>query len=161
MKICNKCKQKFSKNNFYKDKTRNDKLSTICKKCSSNKNKILYLKNNKKILEKHKQWHLNNPNYNKARHERISDKHNQSKPIIEKDGYYHADGMKTSSNYYERVWKQGRPAPFVQAREIINSNPKITLDPRGREGFYRYESSGLEMIYNPKTKEIWHIQPVR
>lgn len=72
-----------------------------------------------------------------------------------------ADGMKTSSNYYERVWKQGRPAPFVQAREIINSNPKITLDPRGREGFYRYESSGLEMIYNPKTKEIWHIQPVR
>ncbi len=103
----------------------------------------------------------NNPNYNKARHERISDKHNQSKPIIEKDGYYHADGMKTSSNYYERVWKQGRPAPFVQAREIINSNPKITLDPRGREGFYRYESSGLEMIYNPKTKEIWHIQPVR
>lgn len=47
------------------------------------------------------------------------------------------------------------------AREILNSNPKILPDNRGKEGFYRYESSGLEMIYNPKTKEIWHIQPMK
>jgi hypothetical protein len=67
--------------------------------------------------------------------------------------------MKISERYYNRLWQEGRPAPFVQAREILRSNPRILPD--SKPGFLRYESLGLELIYNPKTGEIWHIQPQR
>lgn len=68
--------------------------------------------------------------------------------------------MRISIRYYERLWVAGRPAPFVQAREILNSNPTVTRDPQGRPGFNRYVSNNLELIYNPTTGEIWHIQPL-
>ncbi|MCG7656599.1 hemagglutinin repeat-containing protein [Neisseriaceae bacterium CCUG 44465] len=83
----------------------------------------------------------------------------QSIPIVFRDGYYETAGMKISERYYNRLWQEGRPAPFVQAREILRSNPRILPD--SKPGFLRYESLGLELIYNPKTGEIWHIQPQR
>jgi filamentous hemagglutinin len=84
-----------------------------------------------------------------------------TRPIIYQSGFYIADGFKISEAYYTRLWAVGRPAPFLQAREIINSKPTITPDPGGMQGFLRYESAGLEMIYNPTTKEIFHIQPIK
>ena len=92
--------------------------------------------------------------------EQVKDIITKTLPILKQDGYYYANGMKISEKYYDKLWRVGRPAPFIQAREILNSNPKILPDNRGKDGFYRYESSGLEMIYNPVTKEIWHIQPI-
>ncbi len=83
------------------------------------------------------------------------------KPITFDGEFYSVDGMKLSKSYYERLWTQGRPAPFIQAKEVLNSNPKIEKDPRGAPGYYRYEGVGLEMIYNPSTGQIGHIQPVR
>ena len=83
------------------------------------------------------------------------------KPITFDGEFYSVDGMKFSKSYYERLWTQGRPAPFIQAKEVLNSNPKIEKDPRGAPGYYRYEGVGLEMIYNPSTGQIGHIQPVR
>ncbi|OOF44700.1 hypothetical protein BKK51_08485 [Rodentibacter trehalosifermentans] len=103
----------------------------------------------------------NSSKYNAELNKKIDIKPYSPKSIFKKDGYYHADGMKISENYYEKLWNNGRKAPFIQAREIIQSNPKITPDDRGKVGFYRYESNGLEMIYNPQTKEIWHIQPIK
>jgi hypothetical protein len=66
-----------------------------------------------------------------------------------------------SQKYYEKLWNNGRPAPFIQAEEILKSNPKVTPDPKGMPGFQRYEANDLEMVFNPTTKEIWHIQPVK
>jgi filamentous hemagglutinin len=83
------------------------------------------------------------------------------KPIKLEGGFYSADGMKISQSYYDRLWSQGRSAPFLQAKEILNSNPKIIPDPRGAPGYFKYESSGLEMIYNPTTGQIGHIQPIK
>ncbi len=81
---------------------------------------------------------------------------------IEFDGqFYSVDGLKFSKSYYDRLWEQGRPAPFIQAKEVLASNPKITPDPRGAEGYFRYEGAGLEMIYNPSTGQVGHIQPIR
>ncbi|MEJ5082331.1 hypothetical protein [Ochrobactrum sp. MYb379] len=81
---------------------------------------------------------------------------------IEFDGkYYSADGFKFSDRYYTYLYNNGRPAPFLQAREIMNSNPVVTPDPQGAAGFFRYEGAGLEMIYNPSTKQVVHIQPIR
>ena len=81
------------------------------------------------------------------------------KPITLNNGYYSVDGMKISQQYYEKLWSNGRPAPFIQAQEVLNSNPKVSPD--RMTGFNRYEGAGLEMIYNPKTGEIWHIQPMK
>jgi hypothetical protein len=90
---------------------------------------------------------------------------------IEFDGkFYSADGFKISETYYNKLWgrvpdKNGRyayrPAPFLQARDILDSNPKIMPDPHGAPGYLRYESSTWEMIYNPKTGQIGHIEPLR
>ena len=33
-------------------------------------------------------------------------------------------------------------------------SPKLT-------GFFKYEGCGWEMVYNPTTKEIWHLQPIK
>ena len=89
---------------------------------------------------------------------------------IEFDGqFYSADGFRIKKDYYDRLWgisdgsrpPGGRPAPFLQARSILDSNPKVTLDPKGAPGFFRYEAAGLEMIYNPNTGRLLHIAPVR
>ncbi len=82
--------------------------------------------------------------------------------LINFDGeFYSVDGLKFSKSYYERLWSEGRPAPFLQAKEILNSNPKIIPDPRGAPGYFKYEGGGLEMIYNPTTGQVGHIQPIR
>jgi len=81
---------------------------------------------------------------------------------IEFDGqYYSADRFKFSDRYYRYLYDNGRPAPFFQAREVLNSNPRITPDPQGTRGFFRYEGGGLEMIYNPTTGQVIHLQPIR
>lgn len=86
------------------------------------------------------------------------------RPIRNQNGFYTVDGMKIEKSYYERLWNNkigGRPAPFLQAEEILNDNPVVTPDPRGAPGYFKYEAVGLEMIYNPKTGQIGHIQPTR
>lgn len=81
--------------------------------------------------------------------------------IVLKDGFYSVDGLKISEKYYNYLWSNGRKAPFLQAKEILASNPKITPDPRGAIGYLRYEANGLELIFNPETGQIGHIQPVK
>lgn len=56
---------------------------------------------------------------------------------------------------------KGRPAPFVQIKEVFARNPKVTRDPRGAPGYFRYEGAGLEVIYNPTTGQTGHVHPVR
>ncbi|TKI02084.1 VENN motif pre-toxin domain-containing protein, partial [Martelella alba] len=83
------------------------------------------------------------------------------KPIKFDGEFYSVDNLKFSKNYYEKLWSQGRPAPFIQAKEVLSSNPKIQADPRGAPGYFRYGGSGLEMIYNPTTGQVGHIQPIK
>ncbi len=83
------------------------------------------------------------------------------RPINFDGEFYSADGFKFSERYYQYLYDNGRPAPFLQAREVLNSNPKITPDPQGAPGFFRYEGGGLEMIYNPTTGQVGHLQLVR
>jgi filamentous hemagglutinin len=77
------------------------------------------------------------------------------------DGFYEAEGtpFKFSEYYYNRLWSTGRGAPFVQADEVLKTATTVTPD--GMAGFYRYTNGSMEMVYNPVTKEVWHIQPLR
>ena len=85
----------------------------------------------------------------------------EPRPIVFDGEFYSADGFKISESYYNKLWSAGRPAPFLQAREILNSNPRIMLDPKGEPGYFNYEAAGLELVYNPSTGQIRHIQPIR
>jgi hypothetical protein len=84
---------------------------------------------------------------------------NPSSLAILKNGYYEVNGFKFTEYYYNRLWDKKRGAPTLIAKEILAGNPIITLD--RRSGFFRYELDRWEMIYNPITKEIHHIQPIR
>jgi filamentous hemagglutinin len=76
------------------------------------------------------------------------------------DGFYQAEGsaFKFSEYYYNRLWSTGRGAPFLQAEEVLSTTKTITPD--RMTGFNRYVNDAFEMIYNPTTKEVWHLQPL-
>jgi RHS repeat-associated protein len=77
------------------------------------------------------------------------------------DGFYQAEGsaFKFSQYYYEKLWGSGRPAPFLAAQEVYDT--ATTIMPDEIEGFYRYSNETTEMVYNPTTGEVWHMQPIR
>jgi hypothetical protein len=77
------------------------------------------------------------------------------------DGFYQAEGsaFKFSKYYYDKLWSTGRGAPFLQAQEVLQTATTMTADRMA--GFYRYTNSAMEMVYNPKTKEVWHIMPLK
>ncbi|MEQ1560883.1 MAG: RHS repeat-associated core domain-containing protein [Methyloglobulus sp.] len=76
------------------------------------------------------------------------------------DGFYQAEGsaFKFSEYYYDKLWSTGRGAPFLQAEEILNTANKVSSDRMA--GFYRYTNEFSEMVYNPASKEVWHLQPL-
>ncbi len=43
----------------------------------------------------------------------------------------------------------------------LKNKPKVTPDPQGASGYYKYEAVELEIIYNPTTGQIGHIQPIK
>lgn len=47
------------------------------------------------------------------------------------------------------------------SKRSFEQQSKIEPDPRDAPGYLRYEGAGLEMIYNPKTGQVGHIQPVK
>jgi hypothetical protein len=77
------------------------------------------------------------------------------------DGFYQSErsAFKFSEYYYNKLWATGRGAPFVQAEEVLKTAK--TVVPDRMAGFNRYVNDALEMVYNPKTKEVWHLQPLR
>ena len=77
-----------------------------------------------------------------------------------KSGYYEVNGFKFSEFYYEKLWSTGRGAPSLIANEILASGAKGIPD-AVKEGFFRYEAAGWEMIFNPTTREVWHLQPIK
>lgn len=85
---------------------------------------------------------------------------NQTSQAILKNGYYEVNGFKFSEYYYKRLWNQGRQAPSLIAREILMGAASKIPDPR-KLGFFRYEFENWEMIYNPTTKEVWHISKIK
>ncbi len=85
---------------------------------------------------------------------------NQSGEAILKNGYYEINGFKFSERYYKRLWDSGRPAPSLIAKLILES-PEVVVADQFKQGFYKYVADGWEMVYNPSTKEVWHLQPIR
>ncbi len=85
---------------------------------------------------------------------------NQTITAILKDGFYEVNGFKFSDFYYNKLWNTGRGAPSLAAGEILQGATNVTPDAI-KAGFFRYEFGGWEMVYNPITKEVWHIQPMR
>jgi len=86
---------------------------------------------------------------------------NQSSKAILNHGYYEVNGFKFSKYYYNKLWTTGRGAPSLIAREILEGGGKTAIPDALKAGFNKYIYGGWEMIYNPNSKEVWHLQPIR
>src|SRR5438132_4467215 len=86
---------------------------------------------------------------------------NQVPIAILRNGYYEVNGFKISKYYFEKLWSTGRGAPSLVAREILEGAAGKGVPDAFKKGFFRYEFGGWEMVYNPTTKEIWHLQPIK
>jgi RHS repeat-associated protein len=77
------------------------------------------------------------------------------------DGFVDAAGsaFRFRPQYYDRLWQTGRPAPFLAAQEVLETATSVAPDVM--PGFYRYSNGAAEMVYNPTTREVWHLQPTR
>src|ERR1700733_8101087 len=84
---------------------------------------------------------------------------NQGCTAVIRNGYYEVNGFKFTEYYYKKLWEEGRRAPSLIAQKILENPSRVISDTK--PGFFRYEISGWEMIYNPITKEVWHLQPVK
>ena len=85
---------------------------------------------------------------------------NQGSNAILSKGYYEVNGFKFSEYYYNKLWAEGRGAPSLVAKEVLE-NAKSYIPDEKIAGFYRYEHGGWELVYNPSTKEVWHLQPLK
>ena len=85
---------------------------------------------------------------------------NQTSEALFKDGYYEVNGVKFSDYYYNKLWDTGRGGSSLVANEILKGATSRTPD-LIKPGFFKYIFGGWEMVYNPITKEVWHIQPVK
>ncbi len=83
---------------------------------------------------------------------------NQTSKTLLKGGFYEVNGFKFSKYYYEKLWDTGRGASSLISREVLQG-AKIAVPDEVKKGFFRYEFGNWEMIYNPKTKEVWHLMP--
>lgn len=92
--------------------------------------------------------------------EKDKGKINNSHIAICKDGYYEVNGFRFREGYYKRLWNEGRQAPSLPAKEVLDNATNVVPD-KFKPDFYRYEYGNWEMVYNPQTREVWHIQPIR
>ena len=86
---------------------------------------------------------------------------NQSSEAILNNGYYEVNGLRFSEFYYNKLWNSGRGAPSLVAQAILDNPTKIISDPAGYQGFFKYFTDEWEMVYNPTTKIVSHIQPIK
>jgi hypothetical protein len=77
-----------------------------------------------------------------------------------KDGYYEINGFRFSQYYYEKLWATGRGCPGFRAQWVLEGSRGIGIADAARPGFFRYVFEGWELVYNPATKEVWHLCPV-
>jgi RHS repeat-associated protein len=75
-------------------------------------------------------------------------------------GYVTAEGtaLRFSERYYAKMQTR-YGSPFLAAEEILATGVKIGPDPRGKPGFFLYRNGINEVVYNPSSGEVWHMQP--
>lgn len=86
---------------------------------------------------------------------------NQSGKAILKNGFYEVNGMKFKDFYYIRLWNTGRGAPSLVAKEVLEGGANTAVRDAFKEGFYKYTYGGWELVYNPTTKEVFHLVRIK
>ena len=75
--------------------------------------------------------------------------------------FYEVNGSKFSTYYYNKLWSTGRGGASLVAKEVFEGGANTAVPAMTKKGFYDYNYGGWNMIYNPTTKEVWHIQPIK
>ena len=74
-----------------------------------------------------------------------------------RNGYYYVNGFKFSQYYYEKLWTNGRGAPSLIARCILEATGGQGVPDPYKAGFFQYIFDGWKLVYNPATGEVWHL----
>ncbi|HEX4069044.1 MAG TPA: hypothetical protein VHX42_03010 [Candidatus Babeliales bacterium] len=155
-KFCNTIKQKsinFAKNNpLLKPQEYLTTPEGLLFKATANTNK---LKQSGQATASHLKSNVEN------KVTKIQPSINQTSIAILKNGYYEVNGFKFTEYYYNRLWKNGRGAPSLIAKSILDNTLQIIPDPEKIPGFFKYFAEGWEMVYNPTTKIVSHIQQLK
>jgi RHS repeat-associated protein len=82
-------------------------------------------------------------------------------PINLVNGWVEAVGspFRFQEDYYDKLWDTGRGSPFLIAQEVLAT--ATTSVPDGAPGFIQYTNDFWEMVYNPQTGAVRHLQPIR
>jgi len=77
--------------------------------------------------------------------------------IYEADGLVQAEGTSINfpANYYDELWNEGRPAPFLAVQEVLDTATSVVPD--NLPGFFQYTNGVLKLVFNPETGMVWHI----
>lgn len=89
---------------------------------------------------------------------------NTTTTAILKNWYFEVNWFKFTEYYYNKLWNSWRKAPSLIANEVLEwaiKNWTVSLDPKGYNWYYKYIYEGWEMIYNPTTKMVSHLAPIK
>lgn len=117
MKICSKCDDEKSIDEFNKSKANKNGIRSECKKCQSKYQKK-YQKNNTKAKESRRRWKENNPKYNKEYYKKYYKK-NRNKLCKEYRIYYQDNKEKIIKR--NKKWQEVNPDYM---REYLNEYQK-------------------------------------
>ena len=112
-KMCSRCKKLKSKADFYKDKSRKDRLTYNCKACCSEHNKKHRQENPEQTREAERKWRLANP-------EKVREK--SRKHLLANPEKYRAASLRWAMDNREKRRKSIRKADRKRRQ-----NPKIRL----------------------------------
>jgi RHS repeat-associated protein len=73
-----------------------------------------------------------------------------------------SNGYTMTNYYHSKLLATGRSDFAKKSTDILNSPLSYAgRDPKGYPGFNRYIHDGWELVYNPFTKEISHLAPIK
>lgn len=137
IKVCSHCKGEFSLSEFYKDSTKKDGLSTLCKTCLSERNSI-YKERRQKWRDEHRE-EIREKNRNpeqKAKRKKYREEHKEQ----EKARRQRYD--KTVNGRYS-IYKQGAKQRNIKFELSLTEFDKITKQPCLYCGSFNGEIDGV------------------
>ena len=159
MKACSKCKVEKGKSDFYRDKSRVDGLSYICKECDKKKAKNWASKegsaDKRRQSEKKRYW--NNPEKYRDKNRKFRAE-NQSSIRSYRKGYYEKN--RDSQLAKSKIYRENNPGYFAAATRKRKAMKLAQTPDMNKAEWVEIESMYLYNQIMPGKWHVDHIQPL-
>jgi hypothetical protein len=141
MKICSKCGEEKNKDSFYKDKSRKDGLSIICKTCSKIYYKKYYKENKEKIKKQSKEYR--EANREKYTQYNINYYKENKYVLCEQNKAYREINKEKYSEYNKEYRKLNREKLIAKSRKHYYNNKQRYIEKEKSNAVYENYSNRL------------------